>query len=96
LLPFGPEHSVFSSAVEKVRIGIYCTIISPAVLYECETWSLTIRKKNRFRLLGNRVLRRIFGPKGDEVTGGWREFHKEELPDLYSSPRIIRLKSRRI
>jgi hypothetical protein len=45
----------------------------------------------------NRVLRRIFGPKRDEVTGGWRELHNEELHDLYSSPSIIRMiKSRRI
>jgi hypothetical protein len=45
----------------------------------------------------NRVLRRIFGPKRDEVTGEWRKLHNEELPDLYSSPSIIRIiKSRRV
>jgi hypothetical protein len=51
----------------------------------------------RLRVFENRVLRRIFGPKGDEVTGGWRKLHNEELHNLYSSPSIIRMiKSRRV
>jgi hypothetical protein len=67
------------------------------VLYGCETWSLTLREEHRLRVFENRVLRRIFEPKSDEVTGEWRKFHNEELRDLYSSPRIIRIiKSRRI
>jgi hypothetical protein len=62
------------------------------VLYGCETWSLTLREEHRLR-----VLRRIFGPKTDEVTRGWRKLHNEELHNLYSSPSIIRMiKSRRI
>jgi hypothetical protein len=62
-----------------------------------ETWSLTLREEHRPRVFGNRVLRRIFGPKRDEVTGEWRKLHNEELRDLYSSPRIIRIiKSRKI
>jgi hypothetical protein len=63
------------------------------VLYGCETWSLTIREEHRLRVLENRVLSRIFGPKRDEVTGEWRQLHNEELRDLYSSPsmRIIRI-----
>jgi hypothetical protein len=60
-------------------------------LYGCETWSLTIRKEQRLRVFENRVLRRIFGPKRDEVTGGWRKLHNEELHNLYSSPNIIRM-----
>jgi hypothetical protein len=56
------------------------------VLYGCETWSLTLREEHRLRVFENRVLRRIFGSKGDEVTGGWRNLHNEELRDLYSSP----------
>jgi hypothetical protein len=67
------------------------------VLYECETWSLTLREEHRLREFVNRVLRRIFGPKRDEVTGEWRKLHKKELHDLYSSPSIIRvIKSRRM
>jgi hypothetical protein len=67
------------------------------VCYGCETWSLTLRKEHRLRVFENRVLRRIFGPKRDEVTGEWRKLHKEKLHDLYSSPSIIRLiKTRRM
>jgi hypothetical protein len=59
--------------------------------------SLTLREERRLRVFENRVLRRIFGPKRDEVTGGWRELHNEELHNLYSSPSIIRIiKSRRM
>jgi hypothetical protein len=64
--------------------------------YGCETWSLTLREEQRLRVFEGRVLRRIFGPKRDEVTGKWRRLHKEEFNDLYSSPNIIRvIKSRR-
>jgi hypothetical protein len=70
---------------------IYGTIILPVVLYGCETWSLTLREEQRLRVFENRVLRRIFRPKRDEVTGEWRRVHKEELNDLYSSPNIIRV-----
>jgi hypothetical protein len=59
-------------------------------LYGCETWSLTLREEHRLRVSENRVLRRIFGPKRDEVTGEWRKLHNEELRNLYSSPYIIR------
>jgi hypothetical protein len=61
------------------------------VPYGCETWSLTVREEHRLRVFENRVLRRIFGPKRDEVTGGWRKLHNEELHNLYSSPSIIRV-----
>jgi hypothetical protein len=65
-------------------------VILPVVLYGCETWSLILREEHRLRAFENRVLRRIFGPKGDEVTGEWRKLHNEELHNLYSFPDIVR------
>jgi hypothetical protein len=66
-------------------------------LYGCETWSLTLREDHRLRVFENRVLRTIFGPKRDEVTGEWRNLHSEELHNLCSSPDIIRqISSRRM
>jgi hypothetical protein len=67
------------------------------VLYGCEIWSLTVREEHTSRVFENRVLRRIFEPKRDGVTGGWRNLHNEELHNLYSLPSIIRIiKSRRM
>ena len=67
------------------------------VLYGCETWSLTLREERRLRVFENRVLRKGFGPKRDEVTGEWKKMHNEELNDLYSLPNIVRVvKSRRM
>jgi hypothetical protein len=72
-----------------MKIMIY--IILPIVLHECETWSLTLREEHRLRVLENRELRRIFGPKRDEVTGEWRRLPNKELYDPYSSQNIIRV-----
>jgi hypothetical protein len=74
----------------NVKVKIHKTIILPLVLYGCETWYLTLREEHRLRVFENRVLRRIFGPKRDEVAGEWRKLHNEELHNLYSSPDIIR------
>jgi hypothetical protein len=81
LLLFIPEHSVFSVAVKNLKIRIYNTIILSVVLYGCETWSLTLRQEHKLGVFENRVLRRIFGPKRDEVAE-WRKLHNEELHDL--------------
>jgi hypothetical protein len=81
----------------NVKVKVYKTIILPVVLYGRVTWSVTLREEHRLRVFENRVLRRIFGPQRDEVTGECRKLHKGELHNLYSSPNIIRqMKSRRM
>jgi hypothetical protein len=70
---------------KNIKVRIYKTIILPVVLYGCETWSLILREEGRLRAFENRVLRRMFGPKRDEVTGGWRKLHNEELHNLFSA-----------
>jgi hypothetical protein len=82
---------------KNLKIKIYRTIILPAVLYGCETWSLTLREERRLRVFENRVLGRVFGSKSDEVTGEWRKLYNEELNNLYSLTNIVRVvKSRRM
>jgi len=92
------QNLLSSSLLSKnLKIKIYKTIILPVVLYGCETWSLTLREERRLRAFDNSVLRRISGPKRDEVIGEWRKLHHKELNDLYSSPNIVRMiKSRRM
>jgi hypothetical protein len=83
--------------LRNIKIRIYNSIILPVVLYGYETWYLALREEHRLREFENSVLRRIFGPERDEVTGGWRKLHNKELRDLYSSPSIITIiKPRRI
>jgi hypothetical protein len=82
---------------KNVEITIYKNIIMPVVLYRFETWSLTLKKEHRLRVFENKMLRRIYGPKRNEVTTGWRKLCDEELHNLYSSQSIIRImKSRRM
>jgi hypothetical protein len=73
----------------NIEIKIYITIILPSVLCGCETWLLTLREERRLMMFENRVLRRLFRPKRDDVTGEWRKQDNEELKDLYSLPSII-------
>jgi hypothetical protein len=76
---------------------LHRNIILSVVLYWCEIWWLTLREEPRLQVFESRVLRRIFGPRRDEVTGVWRNLHNEGLNDLYSSPTIVRvIKSRKM
>jgi hypothetical protein len=74
---------------KNLKTKICSNIILPVVLYGCESWSPTLREERRLRVLENRVLRRIFGPRRDGVTGAWRKLHIEERHYLYSSPNIV-------
>ena len=84
---YSVQNLLSSSLVsKKLNIKIYRTTILPVVLYGCETWSLTLREGRRLR-----VLRIVFGPKRDEVTGEWRQLHNEELNNLYCSSNIVQV-----
>jgi hypothetical protein len=89
--------SVLLSRLLSKNLRIQTYIILPVVQHGYETWSFTRREEQRLRVFENRVLRRTFGPKKNEVAGGWRRLHKEELHNLYASPNIIRvIGSRRV
>ena len=82
-----PKYNNLKQPGKKVKVKVY----------GCEAWSLTAREERKLRVFENMVLRRIFGPRRDEVTGEWRRLHNEELNGLYSSPNIVRvIKSRRL
>jgi hypothetical protein len=89
LLSFGAESLSFRLLSKNTKIKIYRTTVLPLVMYGCGTWSLTLREERRLRVFEKMVLRRIFGPKRDEVTGEWIKLHNEELNDLYFPPIII-------
>ncbi|KAJ4431914.1 hypothetical protein ANN_20520 [Periplaneta americana] len=95
---YSVEKLLSSSLLSKnLKVRIYKTVILPVVLYDSETWTLTLREEQRLRVFENKVLRKIFGAKRDEVTGEWRKLHNAELHALYTSPDIIRnIKSRRL
>ena len=95
------QNSIPEEIKSRLRSGNACyhsvQNLLPVVLYGCETWSLTLREERKLRVFENMVLRRIFGPRRDEVTWEWRRLHNEELNDLYSLPNIVRvIKSRRM
>ncbi|KAJ4445700.1 hypothetical protein ANN_12385 [Periplaneta americana] len=93
---YSVEKLLSSSLLSKnLKVRIYKTDILPVVLNGYETWTLTLREEHRLRVFENKLLRKIFGAKRDEVTGEWRKLHNTELHALYSSPDIIRnIKSR--
>jgi hypothetical protein len=88
---FGTEYCAFQFAIKNLKIKIYRTIILPVVLYGCETWSLKFREERKPKVLENRVLGRLFGPKKDDVTREWRKLHNVELNYHYYSPNIVRV-----
>jgi hypothetical protein len=87
------RHRNLSSSLlsKNLKTEIHRTIIFSVVLYGCETWSLTLREERRLRVFVNRVLRGIFRPKRDKITGECRKLRNEELNDLYCSPNITRV-----
>jgi hypothetical protein len=82
---FGAEYLVFRFAMKNIKIKIERIEMLRVVLCGCESWSLTLKEKHTLRVLENRVLSKIFGPKGDKVTMKWRRIHNEELNFLYCS-----------
>ncbi|KAJ4433934.1 hypothetical protein ANN_16253 [Periplaneta americana] len=96
LFNFALEYAI-SLLSKNLKVRIYKTVILPVVLHGCESWTFTLREEHRLRVFENKVLRKIFGSKRDEVTGEWRKLHNTELHALYSSPDVIRdIKSRRL
>ena len=82
---------------KKLKVNTYKTIILLVLLYGCQTWSLTLREVHRLRVFENKVFRKIFGAKRDEITGEWRKLHNAKLYALYFSSNIIwNFKSRRL
>ena len=99
-LPAGKKIFTFLFTFQGIHFSFKTDLLSikgPAVLYGCETWSLSLRKERKLRVFENMMLRRMFGPGRDEVTVKWRRLRNEELNDFYSSPNIVRvIKSRRM
>jgi len=88
LLSFGAESLSSRLLSKNLKIKIYRTIILPVVLYECETWSLILREERKLRVFENMVVRRIFGPRREEVKGEWRRLHNEKLNDCAPHPTL--------
>jgi hypothetical protein len=74
---------------KKSRTEIHKTVTLPVALYVCETWSVTLREEHRLRVFETSVLRRIFGPKREEVIRDWGRLHNEDLHNLYTSPILL-------
>ena len=91
MLSFGAESLVFRCLSKNLRLRYTEILFCLLFFYGCETWALTLRKKLRLRVFENRVLRRMYEPKRNELIREWRKLHTEELYDFYSSPDIIRV-----
>jgi hypothetical protein len=97
LLSFTAQSSVFQFPTQKYKDQDIQNYKFACCFSGCETWSLTLKEEHKLKVSENRVLRKIFGPKRDKVTGEWGRLHNEELNDLYTSPNIVRvIKSRRL
>jgi hypothetical protein len=96
LATISPEFLSSPLLSKSVKIRIHSAIILAVVLFGCETWSLTLRAEHRLRVFENTVLRRIFGPKRDDVRGSWRKVDNVELRKFCSSPSIIRMMKSRM
>jgi hypothetical protein len=83
------QNHLYSRLSKNEKIRICKTTVWPVVQYGCETWSVTLKEEHKMRMFEDRMLRRIFGPKRDEVTGGLRKLHNEEFRDLRSSPKTV-------
>jgi hypothetical protein len=79
------------SFVRTYKIKIYKNVILPFVLYDCESWSVTQKEEHRLRMFENRVLRRVFGLKREDMVVGWRRLHNEEFHNLSTLPSIFRV-----
>jgi len=91
------QFRVFCNSFKKIKDYNIKNTVLPVVLYGCEAWTVTLRQEHRLRASKNRALRRIFGPKKEVMSGGWRRLHNEELHNLYASLDIItEIKSRRV
>jgi hypothetical protein len=91
LLSFVAESIALQLLSKNAKMKIYITVILPVVLYGCATWSLILREERRLTVFENRVLRGLFGPKRDEVTGEWKKLHSEKIKDPYSSPNFVQV-----
>lgn len=89
-LPCGSEYLVFPVAILHVKIKMYKTIFFPVDLHGCESWFLASGKEHRLNVVENRVQRKIFDHRKDEVVGGWRTFQSEDVHKFYSSAGSIR------
>jgi hypothetical protein len=90
LLSFGAESFVFQYVIQKFKIEIYKALVLPVVVYGCETWPATLRLKRKLRMFENRMLRRTFGPKVDEVTGDWKNYIMRSLMVCTPHPILFR------
>ena len=97
MLLFTCENFIVPLLSKELKVNTYKTIVLPIALYDCDTWSFTLREEHRLRVYANKVLRKLFEAKRDEITGQWKKLHNIKPHALYYSPNIIRsLKWRRL